>query len=403
MPFYKTIFRFFSRDTFGVYSLAALAVVILSGVVLAVPYDVADPHGSVVAMMLYNAPASWVRNLHYWSAQAFLVLVILHMWEQLKDDGERYVAGGVWLRLILSLPFLLFAMLSGFILKGDADSLQAQRILADLLGRIPLAGDTLSWFFLGQEGNFNILYMQHIAVATLIVVIVTLEHSRRLWPPPRPFVTVVLLSSLLALFVTAPLHDPHDPVLKGPWYFVGLQEILHWMRHPGYALYLGVLLLTLLWALPVMRWQAARHGKRLLLLLGGVYLLLTVTGYYFRGEEWRWRNPLTPEHRGSGRLVADASLWRSLTAASPLSPADSLPASRDEGCIVCHNQTHGYAAAHDPRPSAARRVIWAIPTPPTRYGPTTGWCWFPATCRRRVSPAAPPPAIPISPNAYSTR
>ncbi len=348
MPFFRSISRFFTRDTFGVYALAALAVVILSGVALAIPYDAADPSGSVRAMMLYNAPASWLRNLHYWSAQLFLVLVLLHMWEQLKDDGERYVAGGVWLRLILALSFLFFAMLSGFILKGDADSMQAQRILADLLGRIPWAGNTLAYFFLGKEGSFGILYMQHIAVATLIVVIVTIEHSRRLWPPARPFVVTFLVTSLAALFLIAPLHDPHDPVLKGPWYFVGLQEILHWMHHPGYSLYLLLLLLTLLWALPVMKKRPALWGKRLLLALVVVYGLLTVTGYYFRGEAWRWRNPLVRQYRGSSRLTADASLVRSLLTSAALSPADSLPASRDEGCIVCHSGTHGYAAAHDP-------------------------------------------------------
>ncbi len=336
------------RDTFGAYALAALAVVILSGIGLAIPYDAGAPLASVRGMMIYNPAASWLRNLHYWSAQLFLVLVLLHMWEQLKDDGERFVSGGMWLRLILSLPFLLFAMLSGFILKGDADSLQAQRILADLLGRIPWAGNTLSYFFLGREGSFGILYMQHIAVATLIVVLVTVEHARRLWPAARPFAVVLGVTAVASFFLVAPLHDPHDPVLKGPWYFVGLQEILHWMHRPGYALYLLLLLLTLLWALPVMRLRPSLWAKHLLVALVVVYGLLTITGYYFRGEAWQWHNPLAHAWHGSGRLTADASLVRSLLTPQHLSPVDSLPASRDEGCISCHGGTHGYAAAHDP-------------------------------------------------------
>ena len=39
------------------------------------------------------------------------------------------MAPGAWLRLVASLPVLAFLMLSGFLLRADADAQQARRIL----------------------------------------------------------------------------------------------------------------------------------------------------------------------------------------------------------------------------------------------------------------------------------
>jgi len=344
----KELFRhFLPPDTYGGWALAALAVVILSGVVVAVPYDPARPLASVTAMMVRQPAAAWARNLHYWSAQVFLVLVLLHMWDELRQDDEKNLQAGVWWRLILALPFLLFAMLSGFILKGDADSVQAHHILSDLLRRLPLAGDTLAWFFLGDANNLQILYLQHLVVTTLIVLFVTAEHGRRLLPAPTTFATAALTLLLLALFFPAPLHDPHDPVLKGPWYFVGLQELLHSMSHPARIWWWLPALLLLTGGVWHLRPRSAGVIKRVLLLLVGVYALLTVTGLFFRGEAWRWRWPPAGDE---GRVVVlpTGGLARSLVT-PPRTPSGVGAASRDEGCLLCHAAMQGFSPSHDPR------------------------------------------------------
>ncbi len=331
------------RDSLGDWALAALVVVLLSGIAVALPYAPAAARTSVTEMMLYNPAAAYARNLHYWSAQLFLVLVLLHMWDEITRGGEKRLRTGVWWRLILSLPFLLFAMLSGFLLKGDADSLEARHILTDLLRRLPLAGDTLAAFFLGEGDTLLTVYLQHLATATLIILFVTFEHARRLWPKGRILLGVLLLTAVAALFFPAPLHDPHDPVLKGPWYFVGLQEVLHYMHRPGQIWWVLAALLLLL---GLLRHWKGRLWRQMLAALLGVYLLLTVTGLFFRGEAWQWHLPFSRDGTGMG-IRPTATLVRSL-AAPPLTPPPGVAAARDEGCVACHGVTRGHAAAHDP-------------------------------------------------------
>ena len=336
-PFRKIIRGIFF-DTYGAFAAAALIICILSGIVLAIPYNITAPHDSVIRIMLYNPPAVWFRNLHYWSAQVFLVLFILHLWDQFSLSGEKNVKPGVWISLVIAILFVFFAMLSGFILKGDADSMQARRILNDLVLKIPLAGNVLAYFFLGWEPGFQILYMQHIALATLFLVIITYEHARILWPRYDTLLVILLVTGLAALFLNAPLHDPHDPVLKGPWYFNGLQELLHWLKHPGLSILIIFLLPVLVWVLPYLKEKPNRLTKKALAYILIFYLMLIVIGYYFRGEAWQWKTPWQAQYKPSGQINATGGLVRSLITHTGYSYHDTIPASGKEGCIACHHQ-----------------------------------------------------------------
>mgnify|MGYP000931432687 CR=1 FL=1 len=74
-------------------------------------------------------------------------------------------------------------MISGFLLKGDADSLQARQILESLTLHIPLFGKSLAFSLLGQSGSFQLIYVHHIATFTIFIAIVMVEHSKKTWPP----------------------------------------------------------------------------------------------------------------------------------------------------------------------------------------------------------------------------
>ena len=47
----------------------------------------------------------------------------------------------------------------------------------------------------------------------------------------HPLAKDVVLS-MISLVLAPGLHDGLDPMVKGPWYFLGLQEILHWTPWP---------------------------------------------------------------------------------------------------------------------------------------------------------------------------
>ena len=75
----------------------------------------------------------------------------------------------MWARLVLALALIAFVMLSGFLLRGDADAQQALRILTEATTQIPLIGPALATLVFGASGALGIVYVQHAATATIAV------------------------------------------------------------------------------------------------------------------------------------------------------------------------------------------------------------------------------------------
>jgi len=330
--------------TLGDLATAAFAIAAVSGVALAVPYDPADAYGSIAAILLANPAAVFFRNAHYWAGQLCLVLTVLHVWDHLRAGTEGRVARGAWLRLALALPLLAFIMLSGFVLRGDPEGRQALRILTEATGQVPFIGSLLATLVFGAAERLDLVYVQHAATATIAVWLFIVEHSRRVWPHGASFLTVSVVTAALSLFLSPGLHDGLDPVLKGPWYFLGLQEILHWTPWPRLVLLGGTLAVAAVYAVRTLAPRAASRTKRALLALAVGYAGLCGIGAFLRGESWAW---------DPNRAVGPASLragW--VFESTPDAPAlrASLPVvmGRPEGCVVCHRGVSGLGNAHRP-------------------------------------------------------
>lgn len=134
----QIVYSKFLGSTFGHIAFASFIIAVVTGILLAVFYDISKPYDSIALMLITNPSAMVIRSLHYWSAQFFMIFILFHIWDHLRKSTETRVKKGVWLRLVISILAILFVMLSGFILKGDADSFQAKRILTTLLTEIPL-------------------------------------------------------------------------------------------------------------------------------------------------------------------------------------------------------------------------------------------------------------------------
>ncbi len=224
------------RSTYGQVSLAAFLICGLSGVFLAIPYNVDEPLKSISAIMILNPAASFIRNIHFWSAQIFLVFSLIHIWDHFNKKKEILLKRGIWLRLTIGVLVLFMAMLTGFLLKGDSDTSQAWLILNSLIREIPFIGRLLAFSFLGSEDNLQLVYIHHVATLTIFIAVITFEHSRKIWPIGEAFFITLFVTLILSFIYTAPLHDGVNPTIKGPWYFVGFQEILHWLTRPWISL-----------------------------------------------------------------------------------------------------------------------------------------------------------------------
>ncbi len=335
----------FRVGTIGDLATASYLLAALTGVALAVPYEPADAYGSLAALLLVNPGGVLFRNLHYWAGQACFVLTLLHAWDHLRVSTEGRVRIGVWARLVLAVALIAFIMLSGFLLRGDADAQQALRILIEATTQIPLLGPGLATLVFGAAESLSIVYVQHAATATIAVWLFVIEHSRRVWPRPLSFVAVLLAVSAVSLLVSPGLHDGLDPVVKGPWYFLGLQEILHWTPWPvvvvvGVAAVLGVLFAVRL---------AVRQAAAIKLSLAALvvaYAGLCLVGAFARGENWSWQ-PGWPGGPGDLRV---AWIFASTPGApSPLPTPLPTVKGRPDGCLVCHQGVAGLGDAHSPQ------------------------------------------------------
>jgi hypothetical protein len=120
---------------------------------------------------------------------------------------------------------------------------------------------------------------------------------------------VIFILLLVSLFLDAPLEDLADPLVtpnpgKAPWYFTGIQELIHYTTKPVVpAIIIPLLIITWLLLIPYIDKKPKTKLGSLLnrILIGGekrtvlvilficfVFgaLVFTVIGSLFRGENW---------------------------------------------------------------------------------------------------------------------
>ena len=265
-----------NRTTYGTLAVALFWLVILSGIILAVPFDIKTPYLSISNMMVSNPWASLIRNYHYWSSQLFLIFSLIHLYDHFHYKKRIGLKKGMAFRLSLGVLIIFLAMLTGFLLKGDSDSQQARQILHTLAERIPVMGQALAFSLLGKQGDFQLIYVHHIATFTIFIAVVMVEHSKKYWPLALDFTLSFVAITVISLLFNAPLHDNLNPAVKGPWYFVGFQEILHWLKHPEWSLLFFLAILVFVYFVNTGKKKVAFFTKRALLIFSGFYFVLKI-------------------------------------------------------------------------------------------------------------------------------
>lgn len=119
---------------------------------------------------------------------------------------------------------------------------------------------------------------------------------------------IILLVSWWAILGRLPIDAPMDPevtppIAKAPWFFVGVQELLHYFDAWLAGVMLPLIIVVGLCALPYLtstssheentqqlsKWSSRRPTVIAGALLLFVWLFLIVVGLFFRGENWLWR------------------------------------------------------------------------------------------------------------------
>lgn len=318
----------------GIANLTCLGILLVTGMTLFLYYapEQDQAYERILHITTTLHYGRFIRNLHYVSANAFVVFCVLHLARvfftgSYKGHGLSWAYGFVLLFLVCAANF------TGYALPWDQVAYWAVKVGAGLAGYIPLLGQEIRIFMLAGEevGKDTLarLFAFHTGVLPPLFLIFTSLHLWRLRKegglaapsdssgdrlPAKPWlyraegaVALITFSCLvaLALFVDAPIHEranpqhPPNPV-KAPWYFVGMQEMVSHSAFLGGVLVPSVIILFLALA-PLLDQSRSPGGvwftkdRRLLNILFILVLLsqiiTIVAGQWFRGKDWAWVFP----------------------------------------------------------------------------------------------------------------
>jgi len=219
----------------GEISTALLLVSAFSGFVLAYQYEVAAPFISTTAIEAVLPFGSFWRSVHFWSSQAFFLALAVHVWQCTDSITHfcRSLRGRIhWVVVGLTLPMALYALFSGYVLRFDGTGQDAGRIAEHLLLDVPLLGTALDRLVMATaDEGLNRVYAVHILFTVLCWGIGTWYHTRRVTMGRRIFFFTLSTSLLSGALLYAPidLPDQNLHLIKGPWFFLGIQELLRYL------------------------------------------------------------------------------------------------------------------------------------------------------------------------------
>ncbi len=315
----------------GALTLGTFTIQIITGILLMLYYHPSIPQAYADMKDLQFVVSSGVllRNLHRWSAHAMVFLVFMHMAKVFFRGAYRPPRELNWIVGVCLLLLTLLLSYTGYLLPWDQLSYWGTTVGSNIISSIPLIGDRLRFTLLGGHTvNANALlrfYVLHTMILPLTVILLITIHLWRLHqdggmfaagahagtappgtgPPAsrqeeptlsyrellfREIIGIEVLAValiLIALRWSAPLEQLADPLhtpnpAKAPWYFTGLQELLHYFPPFVAGIILPGLIVLALVVIPFFNVNIkgdslwAHRKQERLLILGGLVAALTV-------------------------------------------------------------------------------------------------------------------------------
>ncbi len=277
---------------FGEIALSALSIALITGVLLLPFYLSAEqPFKSVSLLVQSGRFGHFLHSTHTYAADVFLLALFLHLIEYLLKKSYLSYSFKSWNYLMVLLLFSVFVVFSGFLAVGSQESADAQQIFSNVLKVAGIVGNALSAFLLMTRTEHSTLtiLLHHVATFSLLTIFLVYVHLRRFKSDAYAFYYTLVLIALFAVLRPAEIGLPVGSpaaVIKGPWYFRGLQEMLAWLPVWFAGLFLPFLTIALLAVLPV-----ARKNHRLLVgalfLMFAFYLFEGLIATFLRGAGWR--------------------------------------------------------------------------------------------------------------------
>lgn len=228
----------------GGHSLAALYVSVLSGVVLAWQYDLSEPYYASGTLELVTPFGAFWRSCHFYSSQAFFLLLLLHFLVVLLNRARLArpgtnptavpgLAAENWGRLYLTLPVSLLLLFTGYVLRADATGEAAGLIAENITLSLPLVGRYLNalLFNIAQTG-MRVVYANHLIGLMVVGGGLAWVHLRRYRIRLGDYGGLLVALLVFSLLVPAPFEPFRVGTfhIAGPWFFIGVQELLRYLQ-----------------------------------------------------------------------------------------------------------------------------------------------------------------------------
>jgi len=267
----------------GALTLGCFTIQVTTGLLLMLYYHPSIPQGYADMKDLEFVVSSgyMLRSLHRWSAHAMVFLVFMHMAKVFYRKGYKTPRELNWIIGVLLLLATLLLSYTGYLLPWDQLSYWGTTVGANIISSIPVVGANLRFYLLGGHTvNANALlrfYVLHTMMFPLLVIVLIAVHLWRLHEDGgmydldkdgNPIVpehsalamagapvqveeektlsyrellfrevigieTLTVVLFVMGLLWKAPLEELANPLhtpnpAKAPWYFTGLQELLHY-------------------------------------------------------------------------------------------------------------------------------------------------------------------------------
>ncbi|MBI4349187.1 MAG: cytochrome b N-terminal domain-containing protein [Elusimicrobia bacterium] len=286
-----------------------------------------------------------MRNMHRWSAQAMVVMVIAHMVSVFLRGGYKKPREFNWGVGVLLLTLTLFLSFTGYLLPWDQLAIWAVTVGTNMAGATPFLGNegpfaSLVGMRINNDVRFVLLggttvgentllrfYVMHCVAVPLVVGALLILHFWRIrkdsfsaaprepneqklevWPHlvVREYIAAAACTAFIwiwSILMDAPLEVEANPNVtpnpsKAPWYFVGLQELLVYFDPWIAGVLLPGLIIVGLMAIPYIdtnpkgvgyyAWKERRFANTMFMLGIAMWFILIYIGYYCRGPNYAW-------------------------------------------------------------------------------------------------------------------
>jgi len=315
--------------TWGLGGMAVVLVCLLfaTGIMLKFAYQPVPDRAYESILRLQNDVffGQLIRNIHHWSANLLLIVVLLHFLRVFFTGAFHSPRQFNWIIGLVMFFAVLVSNFTGYLLPWDQLAFWAVTICTAMLEYVPSVGQGLQQLILGGEdigpATLSNFFAIHTAIIPGCLILLMPFHFWRVrksgglvvprTPEETPgsrgelvstipnlivrelVVAVVLIASIMLISVIfdAPLEAKANPGLspnptKAPWYFAGIQELLlHF--HPLFAVVLFPLFIVVaLVLLPYLSydthtagvWFASYLGRRMAVVAAIAAAILTPLG-----------------------------------------------------------------------------------------------------------------------------